>query len=161
MISWLFGVFGRHPKACLVPVGLLAVLAGAELLTARFGARFIPDPFDLYVVACLVLATLALLAIALAWWVHNRLVAKFTNALAEVQDVMGSHLTEILARLVQDSVYNRRRSSVAWTADTQSSGHVYASTARPAVTTGGPPMDAFGQIMQGWDPPTGEIGKAS
>lgn len=159
MISWLFGVFGRHPKACLVPVGLLAVLAGAELLTARFGVRFIPEPFDLYVVASLVLSTLALLALALAWWVHNRLVKKFTDALKEVQDVLGSYLTEIIARLVQDSVYNKRRTS--WTADTQSSGHVYASTARPAVTDGGPPMDTFGQITQGWDPPTGEIGKAS
>ena len=160
MISWLFGLFGRHPKACLVPVTGLAVLAGAELLlAARFKARLIPEPFDIYVVAGLVLATLALLAVALVWWVHNRLAAKFNEALAEVQGVLSAQLSTILARLVQDSIYNNRRTT--WTADTQSSGHVYASGGRPAVTTGGPPRDAFGEIVgSNWvDPPTGEIKK--
>jgi hypothetical protein len=146
MVSWLFRVLRRHPKACLVPVVGLGALAGAQLLVHLYaGERFLVEPFGYLVALSLVLATLTLLMVALAEWIRARIDTKLTA----MEDHLASHLAEILSRLVQDGVYRRRRLSVAWNADTQSSGAVYGQ--RTAVGAH-KPRDVMEQIMHWGDP---------
>lgn len=82
MISSLHQWLGRHPKACLAPVALLAALTGAELLAATYGEAFLPATFTLLAGLWLILATLAMLAVSLAWWVRMRI----ANMLASVYE---------------------------------------------------------------------------
>jgi hypothetical protein len=85
LIDRTFRWFGEHPKVCLVPVLLLAALAGANLLVHLYAKKvLVVEPFGYLGALALVLATLASLAVALAWWVRRENAAQVAAAVEQI-----------------------------------------------------------------------------
>jgi hypothetical protein len=118
MISAIFRWQGRHPKACLIPVAMLALLTSAQLLAYHYGEEFIPEPFFVAAGLWLVLATVASLGVARAWWLRNQVMAELARTRAE----FATHIAHTQALI---EAYRPHR----WNAATQSS-RVYG---RPKV----------------------------
>jgi hypothetical protein len=72
VIGSVYKWLGKHPKACLAPVALLALLTGAQLLAYSYGEVFMPETFFVAAGLWLVLGAVSALGVARTFWLRDQ-----------------------------------------------------------------------------------------